>query len=574
MKSIKMRPQLYCILAWHLILVACMRDTITKNESAGPESPIVSLALVQKSTSLPLPLSPSLQNEIYEYTVAADTGTLLLYLQLLPEYTKFEIVFENLPIPITLDEFGRECYRLSFKSPIQANLRLYNKMEKTPHLYSICIINNNSRPKLKSLYLVSLRYYKWLSTDRLDPAEEINPDSLRYIFYLPSNKFNNLVVESDSKSTVVAVSYNGLPIFRKPNDLAKEYFFVAPIDSTLQGEFRIVLTDTLTNISQIYFAKTMMKPVGKALEWEIAPEWEVFDLPELAFDLRIVNDTFAYCNGKNGISVTNDGGESWESIGKKSKWAKFLNSKIGYIEDNGVLTRTEDGGLNWISMPSVVWENEDFKYILSDKIFYAAVYHTEPDSSGNYEFLFKSINGGITWDTIPLPSENRLYLVSLIFVNPDIGFCLTFEGDLLRTSNGGKDWIRLEVEENGRAKLIDFTSEKNLYAFFRDTSYNLKLYRSTDLGNVWTSLPIYEGISIDYDVTPLVYFSSDSAFGLTGDKSGGIILKTSDGGKNWVRDSFIPNSYSLSIFETSNRIFVSDRDKFLLRRNKFLSTKE
>jgi len=93
------------------------------------------------------------------------------------------------------------------------------------------------------------------------------------------------------------------------------------------------------------------------------------------------------------FAISADGGESWTSwLASGNEF--FLDGKNGWrLLVPGQLQRTSDGGLNWITIKSVTWENAQFDFI-SEQEGWAIV------SNGETTALLHTPDGGATWTEI------------------------------------------------------------------------------------------------------------------------------------------------------------------------------
>lgn len=127
------------------------------------------------------------------------------------------------------------------------------------------------------------------------------------------------------------------------------------------------------------------------------------------------------------------------------------------------------------------------------------------------------------WELMePIPGLQNITLQSITFANPSIGFAVGDEGTILKTTDGGINWI-----------LQDEVTDKDLNSVFllnADTGFIVGwggiFLKTTNSGNDWTvNYPVYTNL---YSV----FFTDSNNGHATG--SNGKILKTTDGAENWV----------------------------------------
>jgi photosystem II stability/assembly factor-like uncharacterized protein len=193
------------------------------------------------------------------------------------------------------------------------------------------------------------------------------------------------------------------------------------------------------------------------------------------------------------IFQTNNGGETWDSVGSAGYANSIDISKNGLgfmVGGYGSVIRTEDGGNSWDNISKIVTTDQLFSvHFISDKIGWAA--------GGGHSY-----SGGDELDRYPI---------------------------VLKTTDGGLKWENA-VTGIGEHEILDihFTDEHTGWATGRD-----KLYSSKDGGQNWHMVPIPE-----IGWSPSLFFLNFDTGWVAGNSSyangiKGIIRKTTDGGNNW-----------------------------------------
>jgi len=119
----------------------------------------------------------------------------------------------------------------------------------------------------------------------------------------------------------------------------------------------------------------------------------------------------------------------------------------------------------------------------------------------------------------PSPTGYRLYCVK--FLNSNTGFAVGYNGSIARTLDGGSNWSLLSSITTRELHGIDFLNSNSVMVVGLYGS----ILKSTDLGNNWTDL----SVSTSYH-----FWDIDFADASTGTIVGNKILRTSNGGLNWV----------------------------------------
>lgn len=201
-------------------------------------------------------------------------------------------------------------------------------------------------------------------------------------------------------------------------------------------------------------------------------------------------------------------------------------------------------------------DNERFEdvFFLDESIGWAA--------SGFYAAVYKTIDGGNTW--VEQLNENMLggdyYFRNIEFLNADIGFLGTLNGEVFKTVDGGDTWTTItNISPNPPAICgFDTIGTSTIYgcgAFFTPAH----IIKSTDSGATWQFIDMsaYANALVE------IHFLNETTGFVSGRNSNGAtILKTNDGGSNWVEiyNSNIVGEYvwKLQVLETNtNALFGS-----------------
>ena len=256
------------------------------------------------------------------------------------------------------------------------------------------------------------------------------------------------------------------------------------------------------------------------------------------------------------IRVTTDGGKTWRNtlIDKMTPYPDYHDFRriksiahptrdliIG-IADTGVGYRSTDGGYTWKEFRLPVDRGLGFEIKMFDE--------TYGYISGPPRWLFKTTNGGESWNQVLLPdSVKGVYVEKLSIVHPDtiiLSMVWTNKGVILRSTDGGVTW--------------DYNDAPVLYwvpnMFFIDFQHGYSVgYKRTGEGDRALDLYTY---TTDGGRTwaPVESKWRDPAGGLRDirflDRLNGIavggqgkILRTYDGGKTWEQQPVPLDTHSI-----------------------------
>ncbi|PSR35514.1 MAG: hypothetical protein C7B46_00540 [Sulfobacillus benefaciens] len=172
----------------------------------------------------------------------------------------------------------------------------------------------------------------------------------------------------------------------------------------------------------------------------------------------------------------------------------------------------------------------------------------------NQYVVQKTQNGGVTWKTVgTLPSlPNQDPYTSLSFVNPNVGFALSPEGDLEKTKNGGRSWVTLPVVSLQEPYIDLYFANPNL-GFIYSKYVNLTttdggMHWHTDNSALAAQLP--PGTATDEPQT-IAQWGAKNLWIVTGigPDPNGDLWHTANGGKTWTRYAWnVPVSVQSATF--------------------------
>lgn len=262
----------------------------------------------------------------------------------------------------------------------------------------------------------------------------------------------------------------------------------------------------------------------------------------------------------------------------------FVDAMTGWaVGDEGVITKTTDGGLSWerqyTHMSNRIYSsffiNETIGWIGSKEIYKTENggedWHCQLLSPSNYRSIFfvdqltgwaignncyRTIDGGNEW--VSINSGNDLSITEFYFINEIEGWAITYNKQILKSIDGGSDWI-IQVDSLVDWILID--------VFFLDENHgwigasNGTIFETNNGGDTWDTIHL---ITTD-NILAVKFF--DTLIGRSATHENCYI--TGDGGNIWqeypldnydnkafsfptISSGFAAGSYSYGRIESSN----------------------
>ena len=226
---------------------------------------------------------------------------------------------------------------------------------------------------------------------------------------------------------------------------------------------------------------------------------------------------------------------------------KFKTDQFGWRVGYRIMSITKDGGNTWQSLfgnsdprgHAHFFENAYFK---TDNTGFVLINYYE-DYGGSLSSFSGTTRTAID---IAYKDPNDTYttgMLDLQFIDDNTGFITTSNGKLIKTTDGGTSWSVHLVQANTALNRCYFLTAQVGWV----VGENGLIMKTTNGGQSWTtqnsgSTASWKGI----------YFLSEQEGYLVG--SGGSLVKTSDGGNSWVR-------IETNTYNALNDITFTTRDK-------------
>lgn len=269
---------------------------------------------------------------------------------------------------------------------------------------------------------------------------------------------------------------------------------------------------------------------------------------------------------------------------------EMLDEVYGWAVTDEHIIRTNDGGVTWYDVtPSSL---ADAGYLVYPDFFdvnHAWVQFPDMNRYPNGGRLFRTVDGGITWESFNTPfSGGSIHFVDELngWVMADLGVGAgSMAVSIFQTSDGGRTWERTYTNDPniaGSADTLPLGGIKNILlpldletAWVGGVVYapgQTYLFRSDDGGGTWfnINLPLPEGTDeSELSVQGMVFVSKTDgllALRITSDEPQTIVYVTEDGGNTW---SQLPVSFegygiletpsaSEMIFYTADQFYVTN----------------
>lgn len=263
--------------------------------------------------------------------------------------------------------------------------------------------------------------------------------------------------------------------------------------------------------------------------------------------------------GANGIILkTINSGAEW--VKQTSNTTNQLNS-VFFIDQNhgnivgfnGDFLYTSDGGVTWRLRTGPIGNSP---YAMS-------IYFCDNDTGyafGAYTAFYSTTDSGNNWEgkiiiDVTNPPPNK-HIRCGYFVDCNIGYAVgtnyynTYSKELiLKTTNGGKDWIDLTTYSFNELNSVWFVDANNGYAVGSKGT----IIKTTNGGTNWsiqTSGTIKDLFS--------VFFTSPDTGYIVGNN--GTILKTLNGGLAWVKDELKTDLINIFPNPSSSKLNIESID--------------
>lgn len=290
----------------------------------------------------------------------------------------------------------------------------------------------------------------------------------------------------------------------------------------------------------------MMKTTDGGNTWNRIPFQGAYISNTSMYGVHFENSEIGYATGARGrIIKTTNGGQTWTSQSlnyNDVNQIKFFENGVGYAQSGGDFYKTTDYGDNWFLAGKVDHYNycKGF-FFVNEEVGYSI-------GGGVIGDIFKTIDGGVTWNKLELVLEEGMR--SIFFIDENTGFVSGGYNrkQVYKTTDGGITWDQVFDQVFGK---IQFLNDQIGYANRVNNYYN-RIYKTTDGGYTWEYV-----FEIDENIQSFHFVDKNNGY-LIGDE--GLMHKTIDGGLTWQELSIPYEYYWLVNFYNKDVGFIIDED--------------
>lgn len=253
---------------------------------------------------------------------------------------------------------------------------------------------------------------------------------------------------------------------------------------------------------------------------------------------------------RSGIFISRDGGSNWAGLSNPPVVTMEWNAvAIDPADPNHVVAETNwgnflidsrDGGANWtrafnfgeqrVGWRVVVFAPSDPSIVYAGSTGYYSAGSFDPSQPG--QGIYVSQNEGNSW----LPANNELsqdasvYGLAVDPQNPQIVYAATSNHGLLKTINGGQEWVALGdglPQDMAMSVAIHPIDSNVIYAGFERQS----LFMSVNGGQTWEATG--RGMNPEANIASIIFDRTDPQVMYVADLSNGV-YRSSNGGQTWT----------------------------------------
>ena len=234
----------------------------------------------------------------------------------------------------------------------------------------------------------------------------------------------------------------------------------------------------------------------------------------------------------------------------------------------GMVFLTTDGGENWNEFSIPGCEETEFRSLHAWDSIQALVFDVSPLGRG-----YMTLDGGKTWQIVYESPKKGAFFNSLKFADDLNGIAISDpiddESFIIKTIDGGKNWIRIENTPAPAEGEINFAASNTCVEYLKSGKIFIvtggseaRMLTSFDAGNTW-----------EFISTPMTYRDSKGIYSVNfiSDKIGAAVggsfqypkaqiirsIYTKDGGKTWKASKLFPKEYRSCVVNVKGKILFT-----------------
>ncbi|MBS1494109.1 MAG: T9SS type A sorting domain-containing protein [Bacteroidetes bacterium] len=202
--------------------------------------------------------------------------------------------------------------------------------------------------------------------------------------------------------------------------------------------------------------------------------------------------------------------------------------------DSGRALRSTNAGLNWTVLNTGIPNDiRDVDFINANTGFAIAWEYGLVDPNFYGSIILKTTDAGQTWDS-HYKRDDSIFYRKISFINSQFGFLLGEPVGIVRTTNGGSNWIKDYIDTNTFVHGFPVWDIKTIGTQFGIACGGFQdlagvIWRTTNAGVNWTS----QGVAPE-PLFALHFYDNQNFIAVGGDfEYGASLVKTTNAGANW-----------------------------------------
>lgn len=261
--------------------------------------------------------------------------------------------------------------------------------------------------------------------------------------------------------------------------------------------------------------------------------------------------------GGGSIAITNDGGKTWFDRTRADFVSLFISiNSLAYVPNDpakvylptsvGTIYKSSNFNVVPPAVPTLdpVFSNSleqitDVATIGTDSVWACGYSSFSVPAAFRSPKIFRSINGGTSWTTLNTFPAGTLsqQFTQIEFPSRLIGYVAGNRDTIWKTIDGGVTWSKLPLPTPGVTPQITYT---NMFALDNNTVFltgngfpRKVVFKTTDGGNTWQDITNNIATFGGGNLNAVLFHDINNGYVLS---PGGVLFKTTNGGASWTHD--------------------------------------